>query len=269
MEIIVVDAGSNDGSVEIVEKMGSPGLKQIISPGCSEPAGEMLGISESRNPIIMLTNSDCYVPRDWTTKHIAWLTKGFDAVGGIVFWGGDNYTFTWNNPSSKEPEINAERGTGLGFSNTSMRKTFYDRMGGFKNIRSQHDAEFTFRILRKGAKIVVDPTIQIYHDHPYKSVKSSYRRAFTYTNNFAIIREGQVMLSARMVGADLLKWYGVKTYYEHRRKAHEYGMDKGLFNFLVARFFGLQLGQLHGSVQGTFSRKRGQTKVTDTHFKLT
>jgi len=64
-EIIVVDAGSTDGSIEIVNSLKLPNLRQIVSHECTEPEGHNIGIQESTGEILMFTNSDVYVNIDW------------------------------------------------------------------------------------------------------------------------------------------------------------------------------------------------------------
>ncbi len=89
-EVIVVDAGSTDGSIDIVAERIDDRFRQIVKLGCSEAQGQSLGVQSSKGEMVMFTNSDIYVPRDWIRKHIDWQRKGYDLVGGAVFWGETN-----------------------------------------------------------------------------------------------------------------------------------------------------------------------------------
>ena len=86
----MVDAGSTDGSIDIVAERIDDRFRQIVKLGCSEAQGQSLGVQSSKGEMVMFTNSDIYVPRDWIRKHIDWQRKGYDLVGGAVFWGETN-----------------------------------------------------------------------------------------------------------------------------------------------------------------------------------
>src|SRR5207245_737717 len=87
--IMLIDGGSNDGSLEIARSF-FPKILLLVSMHISEVGGQNLGCSFAldRYDVILFTNSDCYVGRDWVNRHLAWHKLGYDMVGGKLFWGG-------------------------------------------------------------------------------------------------------------------------------------------------------------------------------------
>lgn len=264
-QIIVVDAGSTDGSQEIVKKFSAPNLTQLVKPGVSEAEGQQIAVRSSSSDAIMFTNSDIYVPRSWVKEHVDWLLCGYDLVGGKVFWGGDKYSFTWNMPTPKGPQFVQKQGMGLGFSNCSVKRDVLVRSGGIRNMVSQQDTEFAFRVVRGGGKMVLDPAIEVYHDHPLGSFRTCFRRSFRYArNHVGIMRAsyGRIVMgfeqlttvSVLSVIREFVKeWFGingVRAYYEHRPRAAQVNLDVSPLRFLFIRLFSTKLGELLGGFVG-------------------
>src|SRR5712692_8479084 len=120
--IILVDGGSTDGSIEIARSF-IPKILLLVSMHISEVGGQNLACSFALGhdyDVILFTNSDCYVGRNWVSRHLAWHKKGYDMVGGKVFWGGDEYGFSWSYMTPPEPTNLLTSGLSLGFSNCSI-----------------------------------------------------------------------------------------------------------------------------------------------------
>jgi len=277
-EIVVVDAGSVDGSIALVEKLGLSNVRQIVAAGCAEAEGQSLAIQKSRGDVIMFTNSDIYVPQDWVRKHVEWLEKGHDLVGGAVFWGGDKYTLTWNLPLPKSPYFRVEPGLGLGFSNCSVRKSFLNKVGGLKNLSSQHDAEFVLRSIAMGGRLILDPKIEVYHDHPFKSFYGNFKRSFGYAiNHVTVVRAmfGKIVVgsgmplyvSAGMVLREASGLDSIRTYRElwSRVRKWEFKIATGPAEFIFIRIFSTKLGQLAGVMAGSLSRRVTLLDVKELH----
>jgi glycosyltransferase involved in cell wall biosynthesis len=274
--ITVVDGGSTDGSVGIVNQFRAPNLSQLIQPGCSEAEGQIRGVEAADTDVIMFTNSDVYVPNDWVSRHVVWLQSGYDLVGGKVFWGGDKYAFTWNMPRPKSPRHVQEEGLGLGFSNCSTTRVFFRRVGGVKDLSSQQDTEFAFRAVRQGGKMILDPQLEVYHDHPFGSFRASFIRAFGYGRNHVLVMRaayGRIVAGsgapAMMPPSALVKELtcvnGTKAYNEHLAVALSMGIQSSLVEFLFIRLFSTKLGQMVGALVGASKRGVGFGAVVNLH----
>jgi GT2 family glycosyltransferase len=184
IHVALVDGGSTDGSIEIAKRFG---VESMVVRGCSESRGQSLGIESTKSKIICFTNSDCYVPKDWVSRHVAWQHKGFNMVGGKVFWGGDDYGFAWSYWTPPTANDFLTSGLSLGWSNCSISRGLYDALG-ILDIKSHQDMDFWLRGMRLGlVKMIMDPEIEIYHDHPLRSMRNSFRRAFAYARNHVLL----------------------------------------------------------------------------------
>ncbi len=260
-KILVVDGGSSDGSIDIINALKRSNLSQIVVPGCSEGEGIAIGVQSSDSEVIMFTNSDIYVPPNWIRKHVEWLGKGFDLVGGKVFWGGDKYSLTWNTPAPEQPRYLPGEGLGSGFSNCSISRESLIRMGGLLYLTAHTDTEFGYRLIKCGGKMVLDPSIEVYHDHPLGSLSLSFTRSFRYARNHIVIMRGVFGKTVSgsgtpkilALGTWIREWTlinAVRTYKEIRPKAYRRNIRVSLIEFLLIYILSTKLGQVLGVIAG-------------------
>ncbi len=278
-DITVVDGGSDDGSQAIIRDMQDPRVKLVEISGCSEAEGQSIGVNSSTGEIIMFTNSDIYVPTNWISLHVSWILRGFDLVGGKPFWGGDKYALVWNAPTPSEVAVIQKPGLGLGFSNCSVRRRMFFEVGGIRNLRSQHDTEFVFRAQSRGVRLLLDPHIEVYHDHPFKSWPLSFTRSYGYARNHTQVMKllyGRVvsgsgyaaMLSLGYLLKDVLGVNSAKAFEELRRKSLRKEEQIGLFSFIFWGFISKRLGQYLGILVGTLRRDNTERGLLDLHMQI-
>jgi len=273
----VVDAGSTDGSIDIVAKRNNSGVRQIVEPGCSESQGQSIGVQLSKGEVVMFTNSDIYVPRDWIRKHIEWQRRGYDLVGGAVFWGGDKFSLTWNQPLPNQTYHQMQPGLGLGFSNCSVSRDFFFKVGGLIHLNSQHDAEFAVRSIRNGGRLLMDPEIEVYHDHPFKSFMENFRRSFGYAINHVTVIKASfgkmvagsgtpVMPPVSSVLKEVFLINAAQVYTEAFPRARRWKMSisTSFPEFATIRVFSTKLGQLCGVIVGAI-RSKGFADLIELH----
>jgi hypothetical protein len=277
--VLVVDAGSTDDSIAIVNSIRDPRLQIRIVSGCSEAEGQIEGVRATESDFLMFTNSDIYVPRSWISRHIYWHNQGYDLVGGKVFWGGDKFAFSWNLPSPKEPRFVAESGLGIGFSNCSVSRQTYNRAGGIRAIKSQHDADFVVRALATGGLMILDPVIEVIHDHPFKSLSGSFERAYGYAvNHISVLRTHygtplrNTVIPVRAPFESLFREVtlvnGILTYREYAEKAGSQGIHVGIIEFLYLRLAGRLMGHLIGILSGLLLHRETVWGIQDLHKKV-
>jgi len=168
-EIIVVDDGSTDKSVEIAEKLP---VKVLRQENRGPAAARNRGWREARGKIICFTDSDCVPQRDWIQK----LLRGYDSpkVGGV---GG---TYAIMNRDSvlasaihEEIALRHQRQSGtvdyLGSFNLSYKKSVLEEVGGFNEEytrASGEDNDLAYRVTKKGYRLAFVKNSAVAHYHP-------------------------------------------------------------------------------------------------------
>jgi glycosyltransferase involved in cell wall biosynthesis len=161
-EIVVVDSGSTDGTLEIVKRYKG---RVIYEPRRGVPLARNRGVRESKGDIVVNTDGDSAYPSDWLEK----IAKHFEdrdvvAVGGPI--APDENTLKHRLIFKVTTNYFARFAKWFGFvvfqgSNSSFRKDAYKKAGGYnEKIRTLDDNEFPNRIKKLG-KVVFDPSLVV------------------------------------------------------------------------------------------------------------
>lgn len=165
-EIIIVDNGSSDGSVEFLKK-NYPYVKIIeLKENLGFGKACNIGVMESKNDIVILLNNDVYVSENF----IAPLLKHFEdknvfAVSSLSF-GNDN-----------KRKIKPDRAIEIeyccaGYTAYDKEKFLY--LGGFDPIYSPfycEDRDLGYRAKRHKWKNLIEPESIVYHEGERTSKK--------------------------------------------------------------------------------------------------
>ena len=274
----VIDGGSIDGSIEII-KSYPRGIYLKVIPGASEVTGQNFALSFASFgvDVILFTNSDCYVGKDWVRRHLSWHKNGYDMVGGKLFWGGDKYGFAWSYMTPDIPTNILTSGLSLGFSNCSLSMSLVKKVGLLKEMKAQQDMDFWIRAIKMGAKMALDPKIEVYHDHPMGSFRGSWLRAFYYGRNHVILLRAAF---GRTRWPNYTAWpYSLQTLEElmlvrmaliwkqQRMIADKHGINPGLIRFVFLKMFAFKVATLFGWLMAMLHPvgKVIETEMTDAH----
>ncbi len=174
-EIIVVDGGSTDCTVEIAKKKGAVVLD---NPRKNAACGRNIGILRAKGDVVAFTDGDCMVHPEWLEAiETSFRDPSVDGVGGKVvaavpendieaYWnhlqleivmkfGNDGYQV-------KERTLNDSFIT----ANCAYRRKFLWKMKGFNRwfANNGEDVELSWRALAKGAKLLYVPEAVVdYH----------------------------------------------------------------------------------------------------------
>lgn len=184
-EIIIVDGGSTDGTIEFAESLGFPVLRQK-SKGII--AGYIEGLKASTGEVVITFTPDGNMIPEKIPELVAKMKEGYDMVivsryldgakseDDTLVSGFGNWLFT--------TMVNVLYGSNytdvLGFYR-AFRKDIFTRLGLWEDIRLSIDTQMCIRCARKGLK-----TTEIPGDEPKRIGGKSYR---------SIIKNGLIELS--------------------------------------------------------------------------
>lgn len=197
MEILVVDGMSTDGTREIVDQTierekpsqgkngASPSLTLLDNPSRIVPPALNIGLRHARGEIIIRVDGHCEVPPDYVRRCVETLNRvDADCVGGKIITIGKTRTakaialaqssrFGVGAASFRSGIDSPRYVDTLAFG--AYRREVFQRIGAFDEelVRNQDD-EFNFRLIHRGGKIWLDPSIlSIYYS------RASLRRLWT------------------------------------------------------------------------------------------
>ena len=179
-EVIVVDAGSNDETIEIARKYAHK-----VLDGMPSSINRNIGVEAARGEIICFTDSDCFVPEDWIAKLVAGLLRLNSRDNKVVGVGGGN-TPSCGNGSFMESAISqAMRSPLISFKarntaiykderqvlhnppvNAALFKWIINEVGGFREEPGYpEDLDLDIKINERGYKLCYLPCPLVAHKH--------------------------------------------------------------------------------------------------------
>lgn len=175
-DILVVDGGSKDGTIEIVQELmrKHSNLKLYEYPGDTIGRSRQIGVEKSEGVICAFLDSDCVLPNENWTKE---MTEPFEdeSVGGTWTFG----TFSRSDPSIMRytilchpyrqievpKKITRENFLPVGTGHILLRKKAITEAGGFKDVSAGEDIDLIYRIVQKGYSLVYLENCAVYHYH--------------------------------------------------------------------------------------------------------
>jgi len=163
-EIIIVDDGSNDKSVELSRKNGAD--KVIETEPCTLGKARNIGAQEARGKFFTFFDSDCIAKDGWV-KTIAKELEKNDAISGPVLNGNTQSLMAWADYLLEFSEFNEHKKRSIinfmpGCNQACTREAF-EKTEGFPDKRLSDDVYFGFLLNEAGKRIVFVPEFKMYH----------------------------------------------------------------------------------------------------------
>jgi len=177
-EMIIVDAGSVDGTIDIIENLRKKNkwIKLIIARGISRGGGRNLAIKKAKNEIIAVTDAGCILEKNWLKNIIAPL-KEYDVVVGYYkpFYENDFQFFCGQLLVPKKLNLVRISSRSLAF-----KKSIIEEIGGYEeNVDVGEDTLFHWKIMKKNFKVKFEKSAVVYWIMP-KNSKELFKKFFKY-----------------------------------------------------------------------------------------
>jgi glycosyltransferase involved in cell wall biosynthesis len=161
-EVIVVDNGSKDASLELLKKFY---VKILIDKTATISKLRNIGARNGQGNILAFVDSDCIVSKRWLEKALTYFE---DEAVGIV---GSHYKIPENcNWVGKAWDaISAKRGVKgevdqLPGGNMFIAKKCFEEIGGFnETLITNEDVDICYRASKAGYRVYSDPNISVIH----------------------------------------------------------------------------------------------------------
>jgi len=180
-EVIIVDNGSTDSSVEIASKFNT---QVLIKIGVKVGAVRNYGAMKSSGDIIVFLDSDCLVEKSWLKDGVQLITQDqYHAVGGL-FLLRESPSWIEKNWILRSSRSYVYQKTFIGACIFITKETF-NSVGGFnEDLNAGEDCYLTNQLLMKGYKIKIDPKLSVVHLGYPSTISGFVKRQLWHSSDY-------------------------------------------------------------------------------------
>ncbi len=191
-EVIVVD----DNSLEDIALVAKDFLCKYIrlSQNQGPAQARNVGVAHSGGNILMFTDADCVVPKNWVKDYqenllaenqkdprVKALAGRLQSSPSLVerVHAYSLYGFVMNDDKRHTDFFNT--------SCAAIFRTTFDQLGGFANfMRVGEDQDLALRLVTRGEKIVYSSAITVFHHHGVMTLKAMFKKNFIYGRHIGL-----------------------------------------------------------------------------------
>jgi len=226
-EVIIVDDGSEDNSIEVIKKFSK--VKLLINPknvGFSETVDN--GVEKASGDIIILLNTDVYPEVGFLNSLISHFEdeKVF-AVGcmdksiegkNVVLRGRGLGSWKRGFLVHKRGEVDKSDTLWVSGGSGAFRKSIWDKLGGLNKLYNPfywEDIDLSYRALKAGYKVMFDSKSIVWHEHEKGVIKKKFSpfmvKTIVFRNQFIFVWTNLTDFSLLIKHILWLPYHFVKT----------------------------------------------------------
>ena len=195
-EIVIVDGGSRDGTVEILRRCAErhPRLKVFVEPGANIARGRNIAIGHASGEIIAVTDGGCRPDPDWLGGLVAPFLGDprVDAVAGRILPIATNRFGYYSGLLTVSDSWGKTPGSLFYGRSSAFRRELWARVGGYPEwLYTAEDSLFALRAKRLGAKVVTAPESHLYW-YPRPTLLKTAKMFFLYGRGNGRIQWGDL-----------------------------------------------------------------------------
>lgn len=183
-EIVIVDGGSTDGTIDVLNKYceKNPFIKFFIEPGVNIAEGRNIAISRTDCSIIAVTDGGCRPVNDWLEALVQPLIDNpeYGAVSGVRLVESKNNFELFAGLLSTSGNAENEQDRVFHGRNSAFRRSVWTEVGGYPEwLYTAEDTLFAKRAKSLGCKVAVAPNA-IISWRPRPNIKKLAKQYYLY-----------------------------------------------------------------------------------------
>jgi glycosyltransferase involved in cell wall biosynthesis len=179
-EIIIVNNNSTDKTKDIIKELQKKDkkVKYLFELKRGRGAARYKGEINAKGEIILMTDSDCIVPKNWVEEMIK-IIKNYDAIQGFQEAISDDFWSKYKQINSEKKYENEDMKNPIGkidTKNFAIKKNVLKKIGyTSRKYFSGNDTELSIRLVKNNYKIRFMKNIKVKHFHA-DSLKEVFKK---------------------------------------------------------------------------------------------